>query len=283
MTTLGILLTGQLRFSEHNSVENFLRNINGHTLYVSTYPEYKDLAHKLTDNVVITNESDIDVPTKAAYPDHHSNAGEQNTRPSTNMYQWWHLDKLMKTYKGKLLNHPHLLKIRTDCNLYDKITLDYFSEISDGDFCCNSDHSFYATSKHFIATMSNFLKKSKTEYYDKCKQYFPINYFNFIQSDFSENKNISKDTRYKPRHIRQALRIKELIHPTDVFSKDHDTLVQNIKDRIKDGTINIDHSKGYTISGVEGNKYFGSEKYFALHIINHSIVKQYKLPTFGVY
>jgi hypothetical protein len=258
-------------------------NLNGHEVYVSTYSDYKDEAYELTNNVLIANKSDVDVPTKAGYPDHHSRAKDPDPPHSGNMYQWWHLDKLMKTYKDKLLNHTHLLKIRTDCNLYDKITLDYFSDIVDGDFCCNSDHSFYATSKHFIATMSDFLEKSKTEYYDKCKQYFPINYFNFINSDFSENKNISKAKRYEPRHIRQSLRIKELIHPTDVFSKDHDTLVQNIKNRTKDGKLNIDHSKGYTISGVEGNKYFGSEKYLALHIINRSVAKQYKLPTFGVY
>lgn len=281
MESLGILITGKLRFKGSNAIDEFIDNLNGHTVYVSTYPEYKDLAYQLTDNVMITKASDMDVPKVP--PRWRKFYG----RNATNLCQWWHLDALMKKYWVQLLTHGYTLKIRTDCNLYDKITLDYFSGVANGEFYCNSDHSFYATSKHFIKTLSDFYAKSTTEYFDKCNQYIPINYFNLVKQDRTPKTHHAPTEKYnrvrRPRVILNG--IGGFVYPKDIYSNDHDERIQNIKDRIRDGKLTIDYTKGYTSKKGRcvGIKYFQSEKYFALHIINNSIVKQYKLPTFGVY
>jgi hypothetical protein len=279
--SLGILITGKLRFKGSNAIDEFIENLNGHTVYVSTYPEYKALAYQLTDNVMITETSDMDVPKVP--PRWRKLYG----RDATNLYQWWHLDALMKKYKEQLLTHKYLLKIRTDCNLYDKITLDYFQEVTDGEFYCNSDHSFYATSKHFTQTLSDFYVKGTTEYFDKCNQYIPINYLNLIKQDRTPKTHHTPSEKYnRVRRARHWLNgVWGIVYPKDIYSTDPDELIQNITDRIRDGKLTIDYTKGYTTrkGRCVGIKYFQSEKYFALHIINNSIVKQYKLPTFGVH
>lgn len=264
---IAILITGELRIPDF---ENLYNSIKNYDIYISTYTEYLNIAKKLTDNYIITDRKDNSIFNK-------------KTIPYPNIYQWWHLNKLLINYKKELLNYDILLKIRTDCYFIEPLIDKYFLNIDKSCFYMNSDHSFYSSVKIFYKLFENYYDDILNIYLDKGNQYFDINYNNLIQS----YKNIKLFDNYKKeaskkqyKYIRQDFHqgLKELVYPKHIYSKKTDILIKNIEENLNK---NID-IKEYCNFFKSGNSNFGSEKYCFLNAVNKVIIKKFDLPTIGI-
>ena len=76
---IAILITGDLRTPDF---QNLYDSIKNYDIYISTYTEHYDIAKKLTNNIILTDKKDNLIFNK-------------KTIPYRNIYQWWHLNKLI--------------------------------------------------------------------------------------------------------------------------------------------------------------------------------------------
>jgi hypothetical protein len=266
---IAILILGELRIPDFKNLYNSIKNYD---IYISTYTEDYNIAKKLTDNVITTDRKDNLIFNK-------------KTIPYPNIYQWWHLNKLLIDYKKELQNYDILLKTRSDCYFIKPLTDEDFLNIDMSFFYMNSDHSFYSSVNIFYNLFENYYDDILNKYLDKGDKYFDINYNNLIQS----YKNIQIVDNYKQeitkkryRHIRQDIHqgLRELVYPKHVFSQKNDILVKNIEEKLNKN-IDIDN-KEYCNFFRSGNPNFGSEKYIFLNAVNKVIIKKFNLPTIGV-
>lgn len=264
---IAILITGELRIPDFQNLYNSIKNYD---IYISTYTEYYNIAKKLTDNFIITDRED-----KLIF--------NEKTIPYPNIYQWWHLNKLLIYYKKEFQNYDILFKTRSDCYFIKSLTDKDFLNIDKSCFYMNSDHSFYSFVNIFYKLLENYYEDILNKYLNKGGQYFDINYNNLIESykntQIVDNyKNERKKKRY--RCIRQDIHVglKELVYPKHIYSKNLDILVKNIEENLNK---NIDNKK-YCNFFASGNQNFGSEKYFFLNAINKVIIKKFNLPTIGI-
>ncbi len=266
---IAILITGELRIPDFQNLFNSIKNYD---IYISTYTEYYDIAKKLTDNFIITDIKDNLIFNK-------------KTIPYPNIYQWWHLNKLLIYYKKELQNYDILLKTRSDCYFIKPLTDEYFLNIDKSCFYMNSDHSFYSSVNIFYKLFENYYDDILNIYINKGDQYFDINYNNLIESykniqivDNYKEEAKKKQYKYIRRDIYQGLI--ELVYPKHIFSSNLDILVKNIEEKLKNN-IDIDN-KEYCNLFKSGNPNFGSEKYIFLNAINKVIIKKFNLPTIGI-
>lgn len=260
---VAILITGELRVPDF---ENFYNSVKNYDIYISTYSEYYNIAKKITNNIIITNINDIYVKY-------------------TNIYQWWHLNKLLVEYKEIFKTYDILFKTRSDCYFIEPLTNKHFMDIDLSCFYMNSDHSFYSSVKLFYKIYENYYNDILNIYIDNGNTYFDINYNNLVASYENiqtTNKYLKYQTDKKYRHIRQDFHqgIRELVYPESIYSRNTDILIKNIKD-FKFLNKNIDNKK-YFNGNASGNPNFGSEKYNFLNAVNKAVIKKFNLPTIGV-
>ena len=269
MYKIAILITGELRIPDFDNLYNSIKHFD---VFISTYDEYKDIAIKLSKkkNVLTINKNNKNINIKII--------------KYRNIYQWWHLNRLLKKFKNKLLNYDILLKIRSDCYFFTELKLNHFRNIDLHSFYMNSDHSFYGSSKIFYRIYSNFFNDILNKYIDKGDYYFNINYNNLIKSyENTKNSKFNKNNNIHSFNSRINIEIglQELVYPKSIYHVNHNILIKNIKEYIKNNK-KIDNNH-YTNKNKSSNKNFGSEKYNFLNIINKVIVKSFELPTIGIY
>jgi hypothetical protein len=267
MYKVAILITGELRIYNFNNLYQSIKNFD---VYISTYDQYKDIAKKLSNNVLTISKNHEDISIK-------------NIKYK-NMYQWWHLNKLLIKFKKKLINYDILLKIRSDCYFFKKLNINHFVNTDLHYFYTNSDHSFYGSSKIFYKIYQNFFDEIMNKYIDKGDHYFDINYNNLIKSyKYTKNPKYNKNNNINPNRTRINIEIgiKELVYSTSIYHKNNGILIKNIIDYIKNKK-KINNNQ-FTNKYKSGNKNFGSEKYNFLNIVNKVIIKSFELPTVGIY
>lgn len=264
---IGILITGELRMPDF---QNLYDSIKNYDIYISTYTEYYNIAKKLTDNIIITDRKDVSIFNK-------------KTIPYTNIYQWWHLNKLLIYYKKELYNYDILLKTRSDCYFIKPLTDKDFLSIDTSCFYMNSDLSFYSSVNIFYKVFENYYDDILNIYLNKGDQYFDINYNNLIQS----YKNIQIVDNYKDEKIKKQYRcaredihvgIRELVYPKHIYSHNVDILIKKIEENLNKNFDNKEYCNIFRSANVN----FGSEKYCFLNAINKVIIKKFNLPTIGI-
>jgi len=251
-----LLITGELRTPYFSNLYNAT---SGFPIYISTYSEYYSIAKKLTKNVLIVDRDDISLNLKI------------NQLVSHNLYQWWHLNKLLKTYKSKLANYDILLKIRSDMYFLKPISPYYFNNIDLNYFYINTDWIFYGSRQLFY-------KIYETYYEDIVRGNFKLtNYSNFLQS-----VNNVKDAYFWKRmpgwsnklksDLNLSYRIASMIDSFDssIHSKDFSTLIKNIEANLEN--INV------TKTILPRNVPFMSEAEMFIHVSNYAIIKPSELP-----
>ena len=112
---VALLITGELRTPYF---QNLYNAIKGFPVYISTYTEYYTIAKKLSKNVLLVDRDDTSVNLKI------------NQKNSHILYQWWHLNNLLKTYKNELFNYDVLVKLRSDMHYLKPISPYYFNNIN---------------------------------------------------------------------------------------------------------------------------------------------------------
>jgi len=241
MSKKAILITGQLRFRNEVRFKLFSDIIKGYDIFISTYTDYKNIAQKLTNNIIFLD----------THPDY-------KTTYQTNMYQWFHLQNLIRKYEDNLSQYDILYRLRTDINIPTQL---FNKTVNKRTIYSIRDFLFFGESIHFINIFKNFFDEILNKYYGiKQQRYFNINYSNFINT------------------IKPTYRWDWITYPRCIFSKNFNTLKANIishMDKLNDINANkttcnfITHLPSVIIK----NSHFSSEKIFPLHCINNGYIE----------
>ena len=245
-----VLIIGELRFKNYNHFNKFIKIIKGYDVYISTSSKYIHLGEKIKPKFINIISENIKVK-------------------ANNMYQWYHLDQIIKQQKQNLLKYENIIKIRTDINI-EKLTL---NKIESNVMYTSSDILFYAESNYFINVFQNFYNLINDFYWNKDDKYFDINYDNILQSELYMCR---LDCVTLPKIIHINLFKNELnninFNDTVNFNYNLTKLKKNI---IKYKNI-LDNKKEWnekeSISFQTWKSPFASEKIFILHILNYGKV-----------
>ena len=227
MKKVAILLNGELRFRNEFHFHQFKNSISNYDVYISTYPIYESIGKELTDNCIIANTN----------------------LPQGNMYQWFHLDNIIKKWKDVLLNYDIILKIRTDIE-YNNFSVNDL-DVLENTIYPQTDQIFYGTSTHFINcyndmfdnVMGLYLKKSQYHYID-------INYQNVLNSDSESDVKTG------------WLRLPKIVYGKNLYE---------LQTNIKQYDINwlTENSNGLEmVDGQKSGYAFTSERCFLIQTIN---------------
>ena len=92
-TRVAVLLPGEMRFPDF---DNLAASLAAFDVFVSTYAEDEDRARRLRPTgLVLTPRAEVSLA-------------------SGRMYQWYHLDRLLREFKAALLAYDVLFRTRTD-------------------------------------------------------------------------------------------------------------------------------------------------------------------------
>ena len=92
-TRVAVLLPGEMRFPDF---DNLAASLAAFDVFISTYAEEEDRARLLRPTgLVLTPRAEVSLA-------------------SGRMYQWYHLDRLLREYKAELLAYDVLFRTRTD-------------------------------------------------------------------------------------------------------------------------------------------------------------------------
>jgi len=253
---IALLITGELRTPYF---KNLYTATLGFPIYISTYTEYYTIAKKLSKNILLVDRDDTSVNLKI------------NQKNSHNLYQWWHLNNLLKTYKNELSDYDVLVKIRSDMHFVKPISPYYFNNIDLNYFYINTDWIFYGSTELFYKIYENY-------YEDILKGNFKLtNYSNFLQSFYNV-----KDTYFWNRISRWRNKVdpdtglsfriasmKDSFDPS-VHSIDFPTLIKNIENNLDN--INV------TQTMLPRNIPFMSEADMFIRVSNYAIIRPSELP-----
>ena len=262
---VAVLLPGELRFPD---AENLQASMAAFDVFISTYVEYEDRAHMLRPKrIVLTDRSTVSLP-------------------GGRMYQWYHLDRLLKEYKAELLEYDVLFKTRSDCYFFEPLTAAHFSHVH-GDFLhMNSDHSFYARAATFFNVYESMFDDVRGKYLRAGHVYFDLDYENLVVAyriDAVNKQHVHTKRhptiRYRFTRINLAIAARQLVYPTSVYHRSTKVLIENIESHLRAG-LPIDNGK-YTNRNL-GDNTFASEKFHLVHAINRAPIADFALPTFGV-
>ena len=240
-----LILTGQLRFNNIDSFNNFTETIEGYDVFISTTREFEAFALKITskENIVFLDD----------YMDKRYKVTQYN-----HIYQWMHLDLIIHEFKYKLLQYDVIYRIRTDIKfniiklmeiLIEKETMYSYRDIL-----------FFAETEHFIKTFENFYNDIFTVYMGNTDKYIPLNYSNIMRLE--NNHNIT--------------RFHWLIFPKIIWDSNFNKLKENIQKYIFDEKI-VDINNLEMKVNVSIGRAFTSEKSFVINCLEHGLLKGIRL------
>jgi len=262
---VAVLLPGELRFP---AAENLQASMAAFDVFISTYVEYEDRAHMLRPKrIVLTDRSTVSLP-------------------GGRMYQWYHLDRLLKEYKAELLEYDVLFKTRSDCYFFEPLTAAHFSHVHGEFLHMNSDISFYARAATFFYVYESMFDDVRGKYLRAGHVYFDLDYENLVAAygiDAVNKQHVHTKRhptiRYRFTRINLAIAARQLVYPTSVYHRSTKVLIENIESHLRAG-LPIDTGK-YTNRNL-GDNTFASEKFHLVHAINRAPIADFAAPTVGV-
>tara|TARA_Y100000310_G_scaffold344865_1_gene460103 strand:- start:2735 stop:3586 length:852 start_codon:yes stop_codon:yes gene_type:complete len=261
-----ILIIGELRFNSDAHFLKFLKLIEGHDVFVSTYEEYCGICSKITDNV-IAHARNVDVGMDLKSEMVYSIGA---------VMEWFHVDSIMEVYGERLLEYDNVLKLRTDIFLDTDDIDSMVGETASDTLYAASTMLFYATSDHFVKTFGNVFQKIKTSYWDKTKRYIPLEYDNILNSGVGNFGVNCHDSKVK------GVRFNWLVLPNEVLNEQRDNPddFNKLKDSISAhydflrGFDSIDQSLVGGLRKFPNTFKFSSEQIFAVHAFNSGRVER---------
>ena len=262
---VAVLLPGELRFP---AAENLQASMAAFDVFISTYVEYEDRAHMLRPKrIVLTDRSTVSLP-------------------GGRMWQWYHLDRLLKEYKAELLEYDVLFKTRSDCYFFEPLTAAHFSHVHGEFLHMNSDISFYARAATFFYVYESMFDDVRGKYLRAGHVYFDLDYENLVAAygiDAVNKQHVHTKRhptiRYRFTRINLAIAARQLVYPTSVYHRSTKVLIENIESHLRAG-LPIDNGK-YTNRNL-GDNTFASEKFHLVHAINRAPIADFAAPTVGV-
>ncbi len=238
-----ILITGHLRFEDINHFNNFYNKIKIYDIYISTTKEYEHIAQKITKNYLILSDKEYDVPFQP------------------NLYQWLHLNNIIKNFNFSKKKYDIIYKLRTDI-LFDKsiFTTNVYTDY----FYISTDFCFFASMSTFINVFTDFYYKINHYYKGKMTRYIPINYNNLILCDNNA-----------------AMKWHWITYPEIIYPKNTKISFKELKENVQKNLnlLNSSNSNDFTMNSdylpkFLENSIFSSEKILMIHILNFCGIKE---------
>ena len=261
---VAVLLPGEMRFPDF---DNLAASLAAFDVFVSTYAEDEDRARLLRPKgLVLTDRSTVSLP-----------GGKGR------MYQWYHLDRLLKEYKAELLEYDVLFKTRSDCYFFEPLTAAHFSHVHGEFLHMNSDISFYARAATFFYVYESMFDDVRGKYLRAGHVYFDLDYENLVAAygiDAVNKQHVHTKRhptiRYRFTRINLAIAARQLVYPTSVYHRSTKVLIENIESHLRAG-LPIDNGK-YTNRNL-GDNTFASEKFHLVHAINRAPIADFAAPS----
>ncbi len=264
---VAVLLPGEMRFPDF---DNLAASLAAFDVFVSTYAEDEDRARLLRPKgLVLTDRSTVSLP-----------GGKGR------MYQWYHLDRLLREYKAELLAYDVLFRTRTDAHFFETMTPAHLS-VGDDALHAAIDHGFYARPATFYRVYEDMFAAARGPYLDQGHAYFPLDYENLVRAYRLDAANAAH-VRMVKRHPTLAYRYKRvnvveaasfLVYPTSVYNRDTDKLIRNIERHLR---ANLTIDNGIYTNKNRGNRVFSSEKFHMVHALSRARFADFAAPTVGV-
>jgi len=250
---------------EFNGIDEMLvQNVKAFDVYVSTYKEYEIDAMRVS-----TNRSRMLLYSRDEVP-----------CMSVPIFQWWHLNQVIRNFRTELESYDLILKLRADLRFYRSFRSSDLAQTPHGCLQMNSDHSFYADPETFFKVYDGFYDDIFNKYYDRNAQYFPLNWRNFKETI----KNIYEDYQDEPvnlthRECRRDIKVpmRHLVYPRAIFTRNFNKLLENIKNLEGEPDLTL----GFANLDV-GCVPFAAEKYHLINALNKVPICPNRIPAIGI-
>ena len=264
MVTCALILTGELRFKDRAHFEHFKSFFAGYDIFISTYEDYDKLCAELT-NTYLLHPRDVEGE---------SDPGGIHAKGT--VLQWFHLDKILKTYESQLLKYDVLVKVRSDLLLTEKSWEDPLHDVDKETMYMKTDYLFYARSAHFIKTLKDFYPKIKTHYWKKTFNYIPLNYDNILNSgDDCTPENVRFPWLFLPAILIQSQKNNERNFLTlKALIKEHYDFLADFNSFQHPSTLPIECFRSFPPKIA-----FSSEQVFCIESFNAGLVKNSIIPA----
>ena len=279
---VAILITGEIRLPNQ---KNLIKSISNFDIFISTYKEYESNARILTKNILSFKRNEV---LKFINNDLIKINKNSESKITPNIFQWWHLNNLLKEYKKKLLEYDVIFKTRSDCFFLYPVSPKMFNHVIDNCLYMNSDISFYSNTKMFFKIYIDFYEDILKKYLHKNDKYFAINYNNLnvsLKCSLWERNPFKVLSIFSKHDVVREGFINGLnvnLFPYMIFSKNKKIFLKNIEYFVDSN--NFDMLKGpYLRNSKPGNIVFGSERFNTLNAINKAIILPFRLPTIGIH
>ena len=267
-TRVAVLLPGEMRFPDFDNLMGSLAAFEG-DVFVSTYAEHEDRARLLRPKgLVLTPRAEVSLA-------------------SGRMYQWYHLDRLLREFKDALLAYDVLFRTRTDAHFFETMTPAHLS-VGDDALHAAIDHGFYARPATFYRVYEDMFAAARGPYLDQGHAYFPLDYENLVRAYRLDPANAAH-VRMVKRHPTLAYRYKRvnvveaagfLVYPTSIYNKDTEKMIRNIGRHLR---ANLTIDNGIYTNKHRGNRPFSSEKFHMIHALARAPrFADFAAPTVGV-
>ena len=265
---VAVLLPGEMRFPDF---DNLAASLAAFDVFVSTYAEDEGRARRLRPTgLVLTPRAEVSLA-------------------SGRMYQWYHLDRLLREFKDALLAYDVLFRTRTDAHFFETMTPAHFAaSVGDDALHAAIDHGFYARPATFYRVYEDMFAAARGPYSDQGHAYFPLDYENLVRAYRLDAANAAH-ARLVTRHPTLAYRYKRvnvvkaaafLVYPTSVYNRDTDKLIRNIERHLR---ANLTIDNGVYTNKNRGNRVFSSEKFHMVHALSRGArFADFAAPTVGV-
>ena len=265
-TRVAVLLPGEMRFPDF---DNLAASLAAFDVFISTYAEDEDRARLLRPKgLVLTPRAEVSLA-------------------SGRMYQWYHLDRLLREFKDALLAYDVLFRTRTDAHFFETMTPAHL-RVGDDALHAAIDHGFYARPATFYRVYEDMFAAARGPYSDQGHAYFPLDYENLVRAYRLDAANAAH-ARLVTRHPTLAYRYKRvnvveaasfLVYPTSVYNRDTDKLIRNIERHLR---ANLTIDNGIYTNKNRGNRVFSSEKFHLVHALAKGArFADFAAPTVGV-
>jgi hypothetical protein len=269
---VAVLLPGEMRCHLFDC-DNLMGSLAAFDVFVSTYAEDADRARLLRPTgLLLTPRAELSLA-------------------SGRMYQWYHLDRLLREFKDALLAYDVLFRTRTDAYFFEPMTPAHFARVGTDTLHMATDHAFYARPATFYRVYEGMFAAVQDTYLRAGGVYFPLDYENLVQAYRLDAVN-NAHVRMVKRHPTLAYRftrinlgpgpVQGLVYPTSIYNKDTEKLIENIERHLR-AKLPIDNGR-YTNKN-RGNKPFFSEKFHLVHALTPPVrarIADFAAPTVGV-
>lgn len=253
---IACIINGQLRVKDKTHLETLNRQLSGCDVYIRTYPEYTRTANALAHKRCVI--------------------GSAPKVPLPNLYQYWTLQDIVRTYKEELLEYDLIFRYRTDLQMKIPNLAQHLREytFTDSTFYAKTDWIYCCKPKLFIEMFENVYDTILQRYINRESEYVPIHWDNLIQSLYSgyghfRNHWLNYPTQYFPGNFNSGPDI--MLPNIQKYKKELEELNKQPPEIYKKIPVNTKDWKR------RSKLLISTEKFIALYALQFCPILQFKM------